>query len=415
MDTIIKFDEALCAGSNSAECQRVNRAVKEYQVDNDICGGCGGAFGGTGGDYKCCQEALSNYFKRRKPARTQDIYPYANYEWDYGTYVDNNYSAQATGAKVGKSFKQLGKNLNGLLKTSFALVSDPNPGKKSVPGPRLQENFVVNNFDPNEETLTDNVDDFFLVEGFKKKKNKKNKKKNKKKDKKKDKDKDKKKDKPDPPQPAKGEQGFFDIQPTTDIKKPPKKKKLKKTDLPRFNYTDGVRTTTQVRNRWAQQESELKPELGSKLKKALKNTKNLTGVNSSSYLLKVGECQRKFSEQDCNKKGFKYVNGRCYSPRYALIDNTPGFPGISGTSKSGLSGLIPSMAKDLLSFTPDKLLGIFQGQSVDGVFVIDDCPEGFENYESKLSIFTEKDNQLLIGMSTLGIITLVLLMTRSNA
>ena len=50
-------------------------------------------------------------------------------------------------------------------------------------------------------------------------------------------------------------------------------------------------------------------------------------------------------------------SGSCHQPRYAFIDNSPK-PFFNG---SNLKGFIPAIASDLMSLTPDKLIGALLG------------------------------------------------------
>ena len=136
-----------------------------------------------------------------------------------------------------------------------------------------------------------------------------------------------------------------------------------------------------------------------------------TGKNASSYFIKVGKCKSTVkNKKDCLKKKFqwvpnkqtfpkiavdlastkkktksanKHILGACYKPQFAYIDNTSkGF--------YGQNGLAPSMFKDMLNISPDKLGDILAGNSIEGSGIIP-CVEDFTNK----NINTEKYSKLL--------------------
>ena len=128
-----------------------------------------------------------------------------------------------------------------------------------------------------------------------------------------------------------------------------------------------------------------------------------TGKNASSYFIKVGKCKSNIkSKKDCIKKEFQWVpnklkfpkiavelastkknkkptqkhsTGSCYKPQFAYIDNTSkGF--------YGQNGLAPSMFKDMLNVSPDKLGDILAGNSIEGSGILP-CVEDFANIDKK--------------------------------
>lgn len=126
------------------------------------------------------------------------------------------------------------------------------------------------------------------------------------------------------------------------------------------------------------------------------------GEYSSSYYFRVGDCPRHDIKDraTCESKGYTWtpnifdmaVNklkkkngndgqsapGNCSQPRYAFIDNSPK-PFFNG---SNAKGFLPALANDILSLTPDKLLGQFMGASISNSYYIQSCPETFVNYNS---------------------------------
>lgn len=82
-------------------------------------------------DYQCNQKALEN-LSRYLPIIKDSVYPWKNYDWDYSNFVDNNYSAQATG-----SSSQGDKYIDNIkigLKLLAGFIKDPNPNNNSVAG-----------------------------------------------------------------------------------------------------------------------------------------------------------------------------------------------------------------------------------------------------------------------------------------
>ena len=69
------------------------------------------------------------------------------------------------------------------------------------------------------------------------------------------------------------------------------------------------------------------------------------------------------------------MSGECSKPKMAFIDNTPGY--------LGLDGLLPTLGKDILEFSPDKLMSVIMGSTVDG-FAIMPCTENFKNKKQKI-------------------------------
>lgn len=121
---------------------------------------------------------------------------------------------------------------------------------------------------------------------------------------------------------------------------------------------------------------------------------SLTGENASSYFIKNGRCFTPYvDEKLCRKKGFEWVPptgsfnkdstgnsekrddripviGTCYKPRYLYINNES----IGFFDKNGL---VMSSLNDALNLTPDKLLDIMGGSSIDGSGIIPCPPEVF--------------------------------------
>lgn len=78
----------------------------------------------------CHNQALLNLF-RSMPFIHQSVYPWVNYDWDYGSFINNNYSAQATGSdSKGDMFRNFGI----FFKLMDAYLFAPNPNSASIAG-----------------------------------------------------------------------------------------------------------------------------------------------------------------------------------------------------------------------------------------------------------------------------------------
>jgi hypothetical protein len=91
-----------------------NDRIKKY---NNACLVCGN-------DANCLKQARTNL------SRDDNIYPWINYDWDYSRYIDNNYSAKATGSNP----SNMKDNFKAFNKLAGAYLVDPNPGQGSTAG-----------------------------------------------------------------------------------------------------------------------------------------------------------------------------------------------------------------------------------------------------------------------------------------
>ena len=67
------------------ELKILKKALNEYLIDCSICKKGNNSF-------KCLKEAATK-LSRQLPFIRNSIYPWKNYDWDYGNFIDNNYSA----------------------------------------------------------------------------------------------------------------------------------------------------------------------------------------------------------------------------------------------------------------------------------------------------------------------------------
>ena len=79
--------------------------------------------------------------------------------------------------------------------------------------------------------------------------------------------------------------------------------------------------------------------------------------------------------------------------------------GIPSVSLGKLKGYIPSVANDLFSMTPDKLIKAFSGKSVSGHMIVQKCPKIKENFTN-----IEAQNRQYIEIISIITIVLVLIL-----
>jgi hypothetical protein len=306
------------------------KALNEYLIDCSICKK-------GGNDFDCLKESLTK-LSRQLPFIRNSIYPWVNYDWDYGNFIDNNYSAKATGSSPDGS-KWL-KNIGIFLKFLDAYVTAANPNNKSIAGGR------------------DKYSDY----------------------------------------PIYGCEG---------------------------NSKKGCDSRQLVKNR-------------NKQKRPYKSkffNKSIKGERASSYFARVGSCPRKDikTSTECINKKFKWVSdpidklfdkitgraakesGSCHQPRYIYLNNSPGLElktmklgGIPSISLGKLKGYIPSVANDIFSMSPDKLMKAYNGESVNGHMVVQECPvikEKFTSFKTQNFEYT-KIISLLTLIFILSILTI---------
>lgn len=140
----------------SRELSILKKALTTYQEDCSYCKKNGD------NDINCLNIALEK-LSRQMPFIRNSVYPWLNYDWSYGNFINNNYSAQATGSNAGgpafplpfvvhpilgarryevpepSSIFQMSKSSyfkNLLIFFTFfkAYFFSPNPNKKSIAG-----------------------------------------------------------------------------------------------------------------------------------------------------------------------------------------------------------------------------------------------------------------------------------------
>lgn len=99
--------------------------VRDYRRDMKTCERAGEK------ESDCANQVRLKYL-RQMPGLKDTVYPWSNYDWDYRTFVDNNYNTQKTGITKDGTFEALlWHNPTGAIKLSKGYVFDPNPSNHS--------------------------------------------------------------------------------------------------------------------------------------------------------------------------------------------------------------------------------------------------------------------------------------------
>lgn len=310
------------------EIRNIERALDVYLEDCTICKTRGY------NDYKC-HGAAQQKLMRAMPFMRKNIYPWRNYDWDYGNFIDNNYSVLATKASKSGDISALFKNIKAFIKLTGGYLTDPNPGDNSYPGKNAKD----------------------------------------------------------------GDIAFFDCS-------------GKNMDTKGNLITDPIMATACRAKNEVKYRNKERPPTKDKFLKSFK----LTGDKSSSYHVKVGSCPRPDikSQNKCESRGYDWIpnpldkvmnampksfrsqtnKGSCHQPRYMFINNTPGMK--IGPIRA--RGLVPALANDFMSLTPDKIFAALQGQSIGNYMTIQSCPkikENFINFSfNKMKSYNKQKNNL---------------------
>ena len=321
---LIKNAEDLGAKSfnpiSDSELSNIKQSLKTYKKNCNLCAG-------KGNNDASCHKAAELELMRSMPFINKTIYPWANYDWSYGNFVDNNYSVMATGASTDGSFSAIKKNIGAIIKLSKGFLTEGNPEYRSKAG-------ALNKY--GDQPIQDCYSSQFKLQSCLAK--------------------------------HKIKYGTPQKPPTTDP--------------------------------------------------FLKMGK-LDGENSSSYYVRVGACPRPDikSDKECSKKGYDWIKnpldmvmskipgmsqnntkkGSCFQPRYAYINNKPGY-NMMGVK---MKGIVPALMNDVMALSPDKIFATLQGRSIGDSYVVQPCPdvnEGFDGYKQKTIINYKSIFVLLIIM-----------------
>lgn len=81
-----------------------------------------------------CIKRAKEKVARSEPNTKDSIYPWINYDWDYTTFIDNNYSSDKTGATPSGNWDAMFKNPMAMFKLGKGFIIDPNPAGNSQAG-----------------------------------------------------------------------------------------------------------------------------------------------------------------------------------------------------------------------------------------------------------------------------------------
>ena len=99
VDTIEKSPAMAMVSISKTDLKKTKIALEKYKKECKTC------MSEAGADYKCMNAAKTN-LSRRIPMLGNSIYPWKNFDWNYGNHVSNNYAAKYTGAKPKPTIKQ---------------------------------------------------------------------------------------------------------------------------------------------------------------------------------------------------------------------------------------------------------------------------------------------------------------------
>lgn len=81
-----------------------------------------------------CVKRAKDRIERENPESNKVVYPWINYDWDYTTYIDNNYNSDVTGTTPSGSWPALFNNPKAMFQLAKGFIIDPNPSGGSSAG-----------------------------------------------------------------------------------------------------------------------------------------------------------------------------------------------------------------------------------------------------------------------------------------
>ena len=98
--------------------------IREYRDDLELCKK-------AGEKELDCIKLVDLKYTRKFPQLKDLVYPWVNYDWDYSTFVDNNYDKQETGANDRTTLGGLFDNMDAMNKLNGAYIYNANPSRNS--------------------------------------------------------------------------------------------------------------------------------------------------------------------------------------------------------------------------------------------------------------------------------------------
>ena len=285
------------------DISNIKTALEQYKRDCSLCTE-------NGNNYRC-HAVSEKKLMRSMPFLNKNIYPWNNYDWDYGNFIDNNYSVLATGATKSGNISALFKNMDAFMKLIKGYVSDPNPADTSYPGKMAKDGDV-----PYYECIGNIVD-------------------------------------------SEGNQ-ISDPAAVSTCRAINKIKYSKKETPPTKDpFLKKYKVT-------GDKSSSYYVKVGNCPRPDIKTVDNCESMGYSWIPNIIDNVRDKLPFS--SKK--PHSPGSCHQPRYGYINNSPGVK-IGGVK---FRGLIPSLANDFLALSPDKIVAAMEGKSIDNLFELQQCP-----------------------------------------
>jgi len=119
----------------------------------------------------------------------------------------------------------------------------------------------------------------------------------------------------------------------------------------------------------------------------------LDGQRSSSFYYQWGTCPTKDNKDNCKNKGFKWIDEKCYRPRYHFIKNEPGinwtniddnsFTQMANKFSGLIKGNLPSVVGDAVGIFPTQLGSVLFNKT-QGDYISEPCDDILEHFNNNL-------------------------------
>jgi hypothetical protein len=327
------------------ELNLLKMGLKNYLIDCSICK--------RGNNDLTCLKEASTKLQRQLPFIRNSIYPWKNYDWDYGNFIDNNFSAKATGSSPsGRAYM---KNMWIFLKFLDAYITAANPNHGSVAGGRNRNSdFPIYGCTGNAKT---GCNAWHKVKSR------------------------------NPQRPPYADR-FFNKQ----LKGEASSSYFAKVgECPRPDITSSKEC---IKRNFVWKQDMIDAAFDKIAGKSAKDS---------------GFCSQPRYIYLNNKPGLEL--------KTLAIKGVKGVPDIPSVSLGKLKGFVPSLANDLLSLTPDKLFKAFSGKNVPGHMIVQPCPrvkapkkEKFSNYYNEFNFNNiDEQNESFLKLLTYATIFFVLM------